>query len=195
MTPERSRTADGTAASAAPSVFFDRDGTLMKEVEYCADPSQVETLPGLAAKLQKLREAGFRRVIITNQSGIGRGYFTEEDFHAVQKELLRQLHHEVDAVEYCPDAAPSPRRKPAPQMIFDAARRLHLDLSRSFMVGDRASDIDAGKAAGTQTILVLTGYGRQNVGCRPDHIVPDVLTAIDLILTLHARQAHRPAVG
>ncbi len=169
---------------SAPAVFFDRDGTLMKEVGYCRDPAQVETPAELAARLQYLRLAGFRRVIVTNQSGLGRGYFTEADFRAVQAELLRQLHYEIDAVEHCPDVDASPRRKPAPGMLMDAAKSLDLDLSRSFMVGDRTSDIEAGRAAGTQTILVLTGYGTQNQTCQPDYIVSDVIAAIDLIITL-----------
>lgn len=144
-----------------PAVFFDRDGTLMEEVGYCGDPALVRVFPGAAAVVARLRSAGFRIVIVTNQSGIGRGYFTESDFHAVQAEFLRQLGEPVDGVYFCPDApdvSPS-KRKPSPDMLVDAARELDLDLARSFMVGDREGDIQAGNRAGCLSILVLTGYG------------------------------------
>lgn len=144
-----------------PAVFFDRDGTLMEEVGYCGDPALVRVFPGAHEAVTRLRAAGFRIVIVTNQSGIGRGYFTEGDFHAVQAEFLRQLDAPVDGVYFCadaPDVSPS-KRKPAPDMLLDAARELDLDLSRSFMVGDREGDILAGNRAGCRSILVLTGYG------------------------------------
>lgn len=145
----------------SPAVFFDRDGTLMEEVGYCGDPALVRVFPGARETVRRLRAAGFRIVIVTNQSGIGRGYFTEADFHAVQAEFLRQLDEPVDGVYYCadaPDVTPS-RRKPAPDMLLEAARDLDLDLARSFMVGDREGDVVAGNSAGCQSILVLTGYG------------------------------------
>ena len=151
-----------------PAIFFDRDGTLMEEVGYCGDPAMVRVFPGASAAVAQLRAAGFRIVIVTNQSGIGRGYFTEADFHRVQAEFLRQLGEPVDAVYYCadaPDVSPS-KRKPAPDMLLDAARELDLDLARSFMVGDREGDIQAGNRAGCRSILVLTGYGASD----PKHV-------------------------
>jgi D-glycero-D-manno-heptose 1,7-bisphosphate phosphatase len=151
-----------------PAVFFDRDGTLMEEVGYCGDPALVRVFPGAAAAVARLRAAGFRIVIVTNQSGIGRGYFTESDFHAVQAEFLRQLSEPVDGVYFCPDApdvSPS-KRKPSPEMLLDAARELDLDLAGSFMVGDREGDIQAGNRAGCRSILVLTGYGAAD----PKHV-------------------------
>ena len=169
-----------------PAVFFDRDGTLMREVSYCKDPALVETPQGLTEALKALKAHGFLRVIVTNQSGIGRGLFTTSDFDLVQAELLRQIDHQIDATFMCPDHAdtPSARRKPEPGMFLEAAKEFSIDLSRSFMIGDRGSDIQAGKNAGTATILVRTGYGNDHLNSQPDWVCDDVLSAISLILKL-----------
>jgi D-glycero-D-manno-heptose 1,7-bisphosphate phosphatase len=165
------------------AVFFDRDGTLMEEVGYCGDPALVRVFPGARDAVAQLRAAGFRIVIVTNQSGIGRGYFTEADFHAVQEEFLRQLGEPVDGVYFCadaPDVSPS-KRKPSPDMLLDAARELDLDLSRSFMVGDREGDIQAGNRAGCRSILVLTGYGAadpKHAEYGAAHVAPDLADAV-----------------
>ena len=167
-------------------MFLDRDGTLMEEVHYCAAPALVRVFPGTANAIRRLKESGYLVVIITNQSGIGRGLLTEAQYHAVQAELMRQLEEEgkmgrmgligqmgrmedselspsspIAASYFCPDAppTPSPRRKPEPGMVLAAARDLNLDLARSWFVGDKAADIGCGKRAGTRTILVQTGYG------------------------------------
>jgi D-glycero-D-manno-heptose 1,7-bisphosphate phosphatase len=148
------------------AVFFDRDGTLMAEVGYCGDPSRVSLLPRASEAVRTLRAAGFQIFLVSNQSGIGRGYFSEEDFAAVQREFFRQLEEPVDATYYsadAPDVSPS-RRKPAPDMLLEAAAAFDVDLSRSFMVGDREGDIQAGRAAGCRTVLVLTGYGKEDPG-------------------------------
>ena len=170
-----------------PAVFFDRDGTLMHEVHYCGDPAKVVAIPGASAALQRLREHGYRIIIITNQSGIGRGYFTVAQFQAVQAELLRQLAPaQVDASYYCPDHAEqtSARRKPSPAMIFEAEKDHALDLARSFFIGDAATDIQCGKAAGVRTILVGTGYGARDAHCEPDFKAADVVEAVGRILSL-----------
>lgn len=182
-------TADAQDASGAgrPAVFFDRDGTLMREVEYCKDPSLVETPRGLREALAELRRAGFLRVIVTNQSGIGRGWISPAQYEAVQAELLRQLGGEIDGTWMCPDVpgTASPRRKPAPGMLLEAAAELGISLPRSFMVGDKAADAEAGARAGVRrSILVRTGYGREEVAkCPPGTVVcEDVLEAVRLIL-------------
>ncbi len=170
-----------------PAVFFDRDGTLMHEVHYCDDPKKVIALPGAAEALLRLKERGYRIIIITNQSGIGRGYFTVEQFEAVQAELLRQLGPgRVDATYFCPDHPDqeSTRRKPAPGMVFEAGKDHALDLKNSFFIGDAASDIQCGKAAGVRTILVETGYGQRDKQCAPGLHARDVVEAVDLILSL-----------
>jgi len=326
-----------------PAVFLDRDGTLMEEVHYCADPALVRVFPGTASALRRLAERGYLCVIITNQSGIGRGLLTEAQYHAVQAELLRQLEtqeegenlelrnsggersgnqetrkenemefrgqvryplqgsaksasremsrdaagqsqmefgnekktllfshegtkarrHEgseqnafldflrafvpsclrvkirksggeretgpeeigepegfqansrgsseatppepsqqashpggvtdsrpclIAASCFCPDAppTPSPRRKPEPGMVLEAARDLGIDLARSWFVGDKAADIACGAHAGTRTILVLTGYGTQTATGpghpAPNFIAKDIVAAVEVVL-------------
>ncbi len=170
--------------SGARAVFFDRDGTLMEEVEYCADPAKVRVYPGVPEAVRKIKEGGFRTFITTNQSGIGRGWITEAQYLAVQDELLRQLGAEaIDAVYFCPDppGTPSTRRKPEPGMLWEAAAAYDIDLARSFVIGDKSADIECGRRAGARTILVLTGYGARQ-RCRPDFTVDDLTQAVPLVL-------------
>ena len=167
------------------AVFFDRDGTLMEDTHYCGDPALVRVYPGVREALRRLRAEGWLVIVVTNQSGIGRGYFSEEQYHAVEAELNRQLGANLlDATYYCPDRpeAGSPRRKPSPEMVLEAARDHHLDLARSFFVGDKAIDIECGKNAGVRTILVQTGYGMEERDCAPDWIAHDICEAAQLIL-------------
>jgi D-glycero-D-manno-heptose 1,7-bisphosphate phosphatase len=152
------------------AVFFDRDGTLMEEVSYCAEPARVHVFPGASAALRALKDAGFLNIVISNQSGIGRGYFTEAQYHAVQAEFLRQIGEQlIDAAYFCPDApdTPSTCRKPEPGMLLEAARAFEIDLGRSVMVGDKSSDIECAHRAGARSILVVTGYGASQT-CEPD---------------------------
>lgn len=168
-----------------PAVFFDRDGTLIHEVHFCSQPSQVKVVPGAPEALLRLAGAGFALVIITNQSGIGRGYFTREDYHRVHEEVLWQLKPAEITAAYFDDSTPdnpSDRRKPSPKMVGEAARDHGLDLARSFFVGDRRADIECGKNAGLRTILVETGYGRDHLDCGADAVVPDIGYAADWIL-------------
>lgn len=142
-----------TWASHTPSkaVFLDRDGTLMVDVGYCSRPEDVRLLPGVQEGLVKLKSAGLRLVIVTNQSGLSRGYFDETAFWRVHQALDAQLGSGlIDAVYFCPDHpdSPSPRRKPGPGMLLEAARDLGLHLGASYLLGDRDSDIEAGLAAG-----------------------------------------------
>jgi len=168
-----------------PAVFLDRDGTLMRDVDYCGDPGKVEVYLEAAEALRRLKEKGYKLVIITNQSGIGRGYFTEDDYRVVESEFHRQLGEGlIDASYYCPDlpTSTSIRRKPGPGMVFEAQREHRLDLRRSFFVGDKASDIGCGQNAGVRTILVQTGYGASENTCRPDWIARDIAHAAEIIL-------------
>jgi D-glycero-D-manno-heptose 1,7-bisphosphate phosphatase len=168
----------------APAVFFDRDGTLMEEVNYCRDPAQVRVYAGVSEALRRLKRAGFRVFIVTNQSGIGRGLFSEAQYRAVQAELIRQIGADlVDGSYFCPDApwTASTRRKPEPGMLFEAAAEYGVDLTASYMIGDKAADVECGHRAGTKTILVLTGYGALE-DCNPDYRAPDVVQAAETVL-------------
>jgi D-glycero-D-manno-heptose 1,7-bisphosphate phosphatase len=167
-----------------PALFVDRDGTLMVEVDHCHDPKDVMVYPGAAEVLAQARSLGWAVIIITNQSGIGRGYFTVEQFESVQAELIRQLNGAVDASYMAPDHPdnPSPRRKPAPGMILEASTEHGIDLERSFMIGDKDIDIECGRNAGARTILVETGYGKKNLNCGADFIAPTVTEAVRLVL-------------
>jgi len=168
-----------------PAVFFDRDGTLIHEAHYCSRPSQVRALDGAAEALLKLADAGFALVIVTNQSGIGRGYFTHDDYHRVHGEVLRQLKPAAITAAYYDDStpdAPGPRRKPSTAMLEEAAREHGLDLARSWMVGDKTSDIECGKKAGLRTVLVESGHGKDHLDCGAEAVVPDVGHAADFIL-------------
>jgi D-glycero-D-manno-heptose 1,7-bisphosphate phosphatase len=140
------------------AIFLDRDGTLMKDTGYCSNPGDVELLEGVRELLPELKTAGFKLVIVTNQSGIGRGYFAEEDFWAVQYELEKQLGPGViDATYFCADTPQnaSERRKPNPGMLLEAARELGIDLEQSYMVGDKASDAEAGIRAGVKATILF----------------------------------------
>jgi D-glycero-D-manno-heptose 1,7-bisphosphate phosphatase len=142
------------------AVFLDRDGTLMRNVPYCSDPAKVEVLPGITQSLRKLKEHGFKLVIITNQSGIGRGYFTAETFWKVQAAFQQQVGLDlIDATYFCPDHPDeaTDRRKPGPGMLIEAGRDFGLDLAACFMIGDSESDAEAGIKAGVKaTILIGT---------------------------------------
>jgi D-glycero-D-manno-heptose 1,7-bisphosphate phosphatase len=167
------------------AVFFDRDGTLMEEVHYCGDPQKVRVYAGVSAGLRKLKQAGFRTFIVTNQSGIGRGLISEAQYSAVQQEVLSQIGEGlIDASYFCPDApgTASTGRKPEPGMLFEAAAEYDIDLPNSYTVGDKAADVECGRRAGTKTILVLTGYGSEQ-DCRPDFRVRNVIQAIETVLS------------
>jgi D-glycero-D-manno-heptose 1,7-bisphosphate phosphatase len=168
-----------------PAIFLDRDGTLMRDVDYCGDPAKVEVFPEASDSLRRLKQAGYKLIIITNQSGIARGYFDDDDYRAVEREFLRQLGADlIDGSYHCPDlpGTNSPRRKPRPGMIFEAQQDHQLDLSRSYFIGDKASDIGCGQNAGVKTILVQTGYGTREIDCSADWIVSDLAQAAEIIL-------------
>lgn len=169
----------------SPAVFLDRDGTIMRDVDYCSDPGAVKIFEGVPEALRRLKNAGFRLFVITNQSGIGRGYFTEEQYRAVESEVNRQLGSDLlDGTYYCPDKpdGKSQRRKPSPEMVFEAAREHDLDLARSYFVGDKASDVECGRNAGVRTILVQTGYGAGEQKGAPDLVAEDLVQASSIIL-------------
>lgn len=149
-----------------PCVFFDRDGTLIEERNYLSDPEQVALLPGAAEAVRRVREAGFLAVVLTNQSGVGRGYFRMEDVEAVHRrmeELLAAEGARLDAIYVCPHAPEEdcPCRKPRTGLVELAARELGIDLRRSWMIGDKSADIEMARNAGMRGVLVMTGYGAE----------------------------------
>ena len=156
----------------------------MEDAHYCGNPDQVKVYPGVPDALRKLKEAGFRLFIVTNQSGIGRGLITEAQYRAVEAEFRRQIGEGLlDASYFCPDApgVPSTRRKPEPGMLLEAAADFDIDLAKSYVIGDKSADIECGRRAGTSTILVRTGYGAEQV-CQPDFTAGDVVQAIQIVL-------------
>jgi len=149
------------------AVFLDRDGTLIAEKNYLHRPEDVVILAGAGPALRKLAAAGFKLVMVTNQSGIGRGYFTLADAERVNDHLQRELARDgvtFAKIYIAPEAPdqPSRGRKPSPQSLWDARDELGLTLAESFMVGDKLIDLECGWNAGVkQSILVRTGYGAE----------------------------------
>ena len=169
----------------SPAVFIDRDGTLMRDVDYCGDPNEVAVFDAVPPALQRLKAAGYKVIVITNQSGIGRGYFNEKAYRSVEAELERQVGPGlIDATYFCPHSPDEACecRKPEPGMVVRAAREHAIDLSRSYFIGDKNSDIECGRRAGTKTILVRTGYGSKADQKGPDAVVADLGTAARFIV-------------
>jgi D-glycero-D-manno-heptose 1,7-bisphosphate phosphatase len=184
-----------------PAVFLDRDGTLNEEVGYLNHIDRLRLFPWTAEAIRKLNRAGVPAVVVTNQSGIGQGYFPEElvrQTHARIAEQLASQDARIDAFCYCPHH-PDARigeyrvacrcRKPAPAMVEQAARDLRLDPQRSYVVGDTGRDLELAFNVGARAALVMTGYGRGIYEYRrhewarqPDWVVENVLEAVDKIL-------------
>jgi D-glycero-D-manno-heptose 1,7-bisphosphate phosphatase len=165
------------------AVFFDRDGTIIEEVGYLSDLKQLRLIPGAAAAIRRLNEAKLKVVLVTNQSGVARGYFTEafvRETHDLLGELLGLEGARLDGVYYCPHhpkAGSSPYtaacgcRKPETGMLEQAARELGIDIRASFVVGDKWSDVELGQRAGAHAVLVRTGYAHDDPGnVRPAHL-------------------------
>lgn len=182
------------------AVFLDRDGTINVEVQYLSRVEDFEFIPGVPWSLKRLREAGFLLVVVTNQSGIGRGYYDEADLHAIHDHMHAELAGygiSIDACYFCPhhpehgvgdyrqDCA---CRKPLPGMLQQAALDLDIDLSRSYMVGDKLADVEAGLNAGCTPVMVRTGYGTADSERLPDGVssFADLPAAVDWILEREA---------
>ncbi|NIP57114.1 MAG: HAD-IIIA family hydrolase, partial [Gemmatimonadetes bacterium] len=160
-----------------PAVFLDRDGTLVVEHEYLADPGEVELVPGATEALRALRRRGYVLVVTTNQSGIARGYYTEADYRAVAariEDLLDRAGAPVDATYFCPHhpefGEPCACRKPGTGMHREASRELGLAPERSWFVGDKVKDVLPARALGGRGILVLTGFGRDEEDRLPEGV-------------------------
>jgi D-glycero-D-manno-heptose 1,7-bisphosphate phosphatase len=170
-----------------PAVFVDRDGTIMQDADYCSDPKQVQIFPGAPEALGRLKAAGFKLIIITNQSGIGRGLITMEQYRAVEEKVLRELGPDlIEATYFCPDVPGqhSSCRKPAPGMILQASREHQIDRSSSFFIGDKEIDAECGRNAGVRTIRVQTGFDRDMIGTVANWVAPDLVAAAKIIVDL-----------
>jgi len=169
-------------------ILLDRDGTVIEEKNYLRDPAGVALLPGAVEGMRLLRDAGFGLVLITNQSGIGRGYFTLEDLDRVHerlRELLIEVGISLDGIYICPHAPEQECecRKPKPKLALDAARDLGFDLTRSWMIGDKAADVGLARNCGAGAVLVRTGYGAEAEaeGVKPEIFADNLLDAAQQI--------------
>lgn len=175
------------------AIFIDRDGTLIVDKDYLHKPEEVEFFKESVVALKRARDAGFEIVMVTNQSGVGRGYFTMEDVATVHEHIARELSAEqvsILEVYVAPEAPdkPSRGRKPSPQFLFDARDAYGIDLTRSYMIGDKLIDLECGWNAGVRrSILVRTGYGakveaKEREKLRDAIVVNDLCDAIDWVL-------------
>jgi D-glycero-D-manno-heptose 1,7-bisphosphate phosphatase len=176
------------AAHMRRAVFLDRDGTLIEEKNYLCDPAEVEIIPGTGHALNRMQSAGFLLIMITNQAGIGRGYYQQSDMERVNERVCGELARDgavFARIYFAPEAPgqPSRGRKPLPQFLFDARDEFGINLDESYMIGDKLSDLDCGWNAGVKkSILVRTGYGAELERAAPQGqleraIILDNLTA------------------
>lgn len=184
------------------AVFMDRDGTISEEIGYVNHPSRYRVFPYSAEAVRMLNEAGWLAILVTNQAGVARGYFTEElvgEVHGVLKQELRERGAQLDAIYYCahhPTVGESPYRfdcdcrKPKPGLIRRAAADFDIDLTQSWMIGDRYSDIELARNARVHSAFVLSGYGRgeweyQRATWKhdPELVAEDLLEAVRRIVT------------
>lgn len=186
------------SANPRRAVFMDRDGTINEEVNYLAKAEDVRLIPGAAQAIARLNAAGLVVVVVSNQSGLARGYFDEADLATVQVRLNRLLADEgarVDAYYFCPHhpqgvvehyALVCDCRKPAPGLLRQAAEEMGLALTGSFMVGDRLRDVACGRAEGLTGVLVRTGHDdgpARDQAEVPDHVADDLAAAVEWILS------------
>ena len=184
---------DSTPQPLRPAVFLDRDGTIAEEVGYLNDVSRFRMFPFAAAAIRRLNSAGLPVIAVTNQSGVGRGYFPESLVHTVHELMSQQLAAagaHLDAIYYCPHTSEDgcDCRKPKPGLLERAAREHSLDLRSSFVVGDRYRDMELGQSVGASGVLVRTGYGADELASAsqwpvpPDFVADDLTAAADWIL-------------
>ena len=178
------------------AIFLDRDKTLIEDPGYIASPDAVHLLFGVGPPLRRLSDAGYKLIIVTNQSAIARGKVNHDGLEKIHAELQRQLHEhgvQLDAIYFCPyhpDGTVPPynrehdERKPSPGMLLRAAREMNLDLGQSWMIGDRLRDIEAGHRAGCRTILVPSDEDppHSSDAIQPDYVAPSLSKAADVVI-------------
>lgn len=181
--------------STRPAVFLDRDGTINEHVEYLSEPSKFKEIPGAYRGIKRLQDLGFRIVVVTNQPGIGLGYFSREDLYAVNREMMKQASQQgcsFDKIYFCPHSKADncECRKPGAYFIERAERDLSIDIRKSFVIGDMTSDIKFGLDAGAQTVLVKTGRGGEDgmFSVTPHHTAESLLEAAEVIAGLTEKE-------
>lgn len=168
-------------------LILDRDGTLIVEKNYLHDPEQVELIPGSAEALSELSNQGYHFFVLTNQSGVGRGYFTLEQVESVHSkidQLLLEYKVKIEKYYIAPESPtePSTRRKPETGMLLEAAAEFGFIPSSVIVIGDKPADIELGKRVGAKTVLVLSGYGKESqTQCQPDHVIEDLSKILAII--------------
>ncbi len=202
--PASSRRSIDPVSLAGVTVFLDRDGTLNEDTGYVKSPEKMALLPGVGAALARLKQAGARLVVVTNQSGVGRGYIAAKDLEAIHAKLRQLLAEDkvtLDGLYFCPHHPDDQCncRKPAPGMIERAVAELQVDLSRAYLIGDSARDVELAKQVGVQSLLVMTGpSGTETLadltdrGLSPDHVADALPHAVEWIL---AHATCRPAAS
>jgi D-glycero-D-manno-heptose 1,7-bisphosphate phosphatase len=180
--------------SLAPALFLDRDGVIHREIGYLSKPEQIEFLPGIFELCRSAQSKGYRILVITNQSGIARGFYSEDDFHALMHWLSERFAQEairLDGYYFCPHhpefgvgqyRRDCEDRKPNPGMILQAAREHWIDLENSIFVGDRYSDLIAGAAAGIGRLVLIAGTESSVIHNLPDHLVVHSLSEVQACL-------------
>ena len=177
------------------AVFLDKDGTINEDTGYISHYHDLKLLPHSAEAIKLLNEAGYKVIVISNQSGVARGYLGEDMLQTLNKTLQKKLLSKgayLDEIYYCPHHSEHgvypyktecDCRKPNIGLIKKAVKKHDLDLSRSFMVGDHSGDIEAGRKAGAKTVLVLSGHEKESdLKIKPDHTTKDLLEAVKWIL-------------
>lgn len=175
---------------AQGAVFLDRDGTINEDTGYVSDPEDLVLLAGAPEAIKRLNQEGIKVIVVSNQSGVGRGYFTESDVRAVNERLEKLLLLDgarLDGIYYCPHRPDEgcPCRKPEVGLIERAAVEHGIDPERSFVVGDKTDDVYMAKRAGAKAVLVLTGKGaeeKERLDKDPDFVARDILDAVTWIL-------------
>ncbi|OGP65814.1 MAG: hypothetical protein A3K22_05090 [Deltaproteobacteria bacterium RBG_16_42_7] len=173
-----------------PAVFLDRDGTINQDTGYIDSPERLFIIDGAASAIKRLNSKGFRVVVITNQSGVGRGYFTKEAADSVNKKLEEVLKREgahLDGIYYCPHHPDDncECRKPRIGLLEKAKNDLAIDFKKSYVIGDKGSDIEIAQSIGGKGILVLTGSGKdekQKLDHEPSYIATDLKDAVEWII-------------
>ncbi|MBI5236476.1 MAG: HAD family hydrolase [Deltaproteobacteria bacterium] len=173
------------------TVFLDRDGTINVDTGYVSNPDTLELIPGAGRAIRRLNDAGVKVVVVSNQSGVGRGMFTGADVEAVNDRLAALLRVDagarIDAVYFCPHHPDDncPCRKPMTLLAQRAVAEHGIELSRAYVVGDKASDVWLGRNLNVKTVLVLTGDGKKELSKlnpAPDFVADDLSGAVDMIL-------------